>query len=140
MNPYLPEPIRRILITGSRQWTNPHPIHCHLNQELATANFLIIIHGGAKGADQIADRWARTQHENGARVYIEVHKANWARYGSTAGPQRNNEMVKRGADKCYAYPIGESRGTRHCILAATRAGIQTIITEGKADNTEPKVC
>jgi hypothetical protein len=52
---------------------------------------LVIIHGGAKGADTLADQWAITNW-----VKIEEYKPNWEKHGKAAGPIRNKQMLDEG--------------------------------------------
>lgn len=82
---------------------------------------ITIVSGGCPlGADFICEQEARRRNWT-----VEVHPANWARYGKRAGMVRNQEMVDLGADLCWAFWDGESRGTQHCANAATMAGIET---------------
>jgi hypothetical protein len=120
----------RILVTGSRAWideeTIRHVLIAESHRLCVRAVDVIVVHGGARGADAIADRLAR---EYGCQV--EVVQADWGRYGRAAGPIRNAEMVSRGAVVCLGFPIGISRGTRHCLAMAEAAGIHTVVTEGQ---------
>lgn len=121
----------RILVTGSRAWVDEetirHVLIAQSHRLRVCAVDVVIVHGGARGADAIADRLAR---EYGCQV--EVVEADWDRYGKAAGPIRNAEMVSRGAVACLGFPIGVSRGTRHCLALAAAAGIHTVVTEGQA--------
>lgn len=119
----------RVLITGSRNYNKPLRLYFVLD-EVDTFNGPIktIVHGGASGADSYAGIWAR---ERG--ITEEVHMADWDRHGRAAGPIRNQEMVDLGADLCIAFPQGESRGTRHCIAAAHKAGIQVAVIDDVVD-------
>lgn len=111
----------RILVTGSRNWTNKKAIWDALDQATADHNpeRLIIVHGDCRtGADQHAITWA-AKH----RVSHEAFFANWSQHGKAAGPIRNRAMVAAGADLCLAFPLGPSRGTRDCMAAARTAGI-----------------
>jgi hypothetical protein len=119
---------RRVLVTGSREWTDYDAVADALNLELMVAEFLgedmVVVHGKARrGADPMADRWARAA---GPRVQPEEHPAEWDLYGKSAGHRRNAVMVARGADVCLAFPLGESRGTRGCMKLAEKAGIQVV--------------
>ncbi|ATN92191.1 hypothetical protein SEA_TIPSYTHETREX_62 [Mycobacterium phage TipsytheTRex] len=119
--------MRRVLITGSRVWKDRTTIWEALATELRRSpNGLIVVHGGARGADDIADRWAWGMKQEGWNVLPELHRADWDRYGKRAGILRNIEMVKAGADICLAFPLGVSRGTRHCMAAAEKASIPVI--------------
>lgn len=77
-----------------------------------------MVHGGARGADALADEIAR--HWGWTP---EAHPADWDCFGRSAGHRRNTEMVALGADVCLAFPLGESRGTRGCMRLAAIAGI-----------------
>lgn len=119
----------RILITGSRDWRDEKAIGDALAAawlEHGCGQALIVVNGGARGADAIAQRWACTMRNLGLPVHPEMHRADWDRYGKSAGHRRNAEMVARGADLVLAFPLGESRGTRGCMELARRAGIPVV--------------
>lgn len=84
-------------------------------------NDCVLVHGAATGADTMAGKIAK---ELGWQV--EEYPADWNKHGKAAGPIRNQQMVDLGADICLAFPLGESRGTRHCMKAAERAGIKVV--------------
>lgn len=114
----------RVLITGSRDWTDAEVI-----QQVLFSLFRIselpptIIHGGAKGADSVAAQFCRAWHWP-----LEEYKADWQRYGKSAGIRRNIEMLDSKPDLVLAFRIGgeKSRGTTHCIRAAQERGIPVI--------------
>lgn len=115
---------RRILITGSREWTDTESIHTVLADELAQTppdSFLVVVHGGAKsGADKIADDWAYSMLRRGKRVRCEQLTALWDE------PLSAVSMVEHGATVCHGFPKGDSEGTRHCMQEAQKAGIPVI--------------
>ncbi|AFI24974.1 hypothetical protein [Mycobacterium phage SWU1] len=116
-----------MLITGSRIWKDRTTIWEALATEYHRSfSGLTVVHGGARGADDIADRWAWGMKQEGWDVLPELHRADWERYGKRAGILRNIEMVRAGADICLAFPLGNSVGTRHCMREAERAGIPVI--------------
>jgi hypothetical protein len=132
----------RVLVTGSRNWTDANAITDQLAAyadkafKTEVACNLIIVHGANPGgADHIAAEWAsERQRANilGKRanwIWAEPHPADWAKHGKAAGPIRNQEMVDAGADICLAFPLGESRGTRDCMRRAESAGIPVIAHE-----------
>jgi hypothetical protein len=109
--------VRRLLVTGSRDWTNERAIYEALEAAVDGPDW-VIVHGAARGADTIADLWAKmTGYE------VEPHPADWGRHGKAAGPIRNQEMVALGADLCLAFPVPGSRGTLDCIERARAAHI-----------------
>lgn len=124
----------RILVTGSRKWTDRDVIRAALLDALGTYTTIgqpVLVHGGARGADALAHvEWHRLMSQHpGWLADPEVHRADWDRYGKAAGHRRNAEMVTAGATVCLAFPLGESRGTRGCMALAERAGIPVIVHE-----------
>lgn len=85
----------------------------------------VIVHGGARGADEIAGRVAESF---GLRT--EVYPAKWNLYGKGAGPMRNQQMVDKGADLVLAFLMPGSKGTADCINRAKEAGLKVIIYNG----------
>lgn len=138
---------RRILITGSRTWSNFGAISMALTRELRATEdrALTIVHGGAPGADLLADRWAR-QDWTWAEVKPERHDAKWedscgpdcwkhrkpakwpqgTDYCPKQGHIRNQLMVDLGADVCLAFPSTASIGTWDCMRRAEAAGIRVV--------------
>lgn len=121
----------RLLVTGSRNWTDWPRIERGVKDAAARIRHLapiVLVHGGARGADSIAaliwDRWSERFPSLCLRP--EEHLADWGAFGKAAGHRRNAEMVALGADICAAFPLGESRGTRGCMALARAAGIPVL--------------
>jgi hypothetical protein len=113
----------RILITGSRDWTDRDALNIALAdtvRPIPAHQDIVIVHGAARGADTMADQWARIY---GAT--IERHPANWQLNGKRAGFIRNQLMVNLGADICLAFIKDGSRGASHTAGLAEAAGIPT---------------
>lgn len=119
----------RILVCGSRSWSDPGPIHevlmdhAVLAQELNVK--LILIHGAAPGADSLAEKIA---NEIGGFEII-AEPADWKTYGKAAGPIRNQKMLDEHKPDCvHAFKISsKSNGTDDMIRRAKKAGIETYI-------------
>lgn len=78
---------------------------------------ITIRHGGANGADLVADSWAVTNW-----LPVQEVKAQWDKYGKSAGYRRNARMLEPPApDLVVAFPGG--RGTANMVMLAKRAGI-----------------
>jgi len=112
----------RILITGSRDWTNQNAvfgaIHTAIADYDADYTDVVIIHGACPtGADAIADT---VQFGT-----IKRYPADWEKHGKAAGPIRNKTMVTAGADVCLAFIKNGSLGATGCALLAEKAGIPT---------------
>lgn len=131
----------RLLITGSRDWDDVTTIGAALEQALIDAGprSVIVVHGACPdGADWHADDYARWMRGKGCAIDVEAHEAAWRPHGAFdrgAGFRRNADMVRLGADACYAFinpcarvrcsrpgPHG-SHGATHCADLAERAGI-----------------
>lgn len=120
----------RILITGSRDWSDKQAI---VDAVMDLNNWypidwdeVVIVHGACPtGADKIADDFAEAYD-----LQVERHPANWSLHGKAAGPKRNQKMVDLGADIVLAFPKGASKDTRNCIKAAEKAGLRVKVFEG----------
>lgn len=130
--------MKRILVTGSREWSDEIAVINALNLAafmLQAAQLrepeITLVHGGAQGLDAIAARIARSRG-----WIVEEHRADWRVHGKAAGPVRNAEMVKLGADLCVAFPVplpsGKNgiSGTTDCYRRAIAAGIPTLVLPG----------
>jgi YspA, cpYpsA-related SLOG family len=118
----------RIIVTGSRSWKDKKTIFKRL-EKLGNHDGpddpteITIVHGNAKGADQLAAECAYM-----LGYVIEPHNADWDRYGKKAGPIRNQEMAKLGADLCIAFWDEQSPGTRNMLALANKYNIPCEIT------------
>jgi len=88
-------------------------------------DFTEIIHGGARGVDQIAGLIGK---ESGLPVH--VFPANWDEYPKSAGFLRNMEMVAE-ADAVVAVWDGKSRGTKHTINHAKKVGVPVYVYQSR---------
>jgi hypothetical protein len=111
----------RVLITGSRTWTDAAVIAralADLHREYGDR--LVVVHGACRtGADRIADGWAR---RHGVRV--EAYPADWVT-GRGAGPARNARMVDTAPAACLAFIRDGSAGATGCADLAEQAGVRT---------------
>lgn len=114
----------RVIIAGSRKYDDYETLRekCDkiLSLKLSDPDCkVIIVSGGAAGADSLGERYAR---ERG--LAIESHPADWTRYGRSAGPRRNAEMAAV-ADALIAFPKeGEKNiGTLNMIEQAKEKGL-----------------
>ncbi len=114
----------RIIVTGSRHWTDRQAIAGALAEaeDGSSVKEITPCHGDAPGADTMAGEIAE---HYGWRV--EVFRADWSKHGNAAGPERNARMVESGADIALAFPYHVSPGTWDCIRRCVAAGIHTRI-------------
>jgi hypothetical protein len=119
---------RRILITGSRSWTDRAAIAQAISDHLHSVGtsiggawpFQVVVHGGARGADQLADAVARNWGWTPER-----HPADWDRHGRAAGFRRNATMIALAQMCALAFIINDSAGASHTTRLAEAAGIPT---------------
>lgn len=105
-----------ILVCGGRDF-NDYKRVCEV---LDSLEFDRIIHGGARGADMLGDRYAK---EKG--IERIVYPANWSGLGKRAGYVRNALMLSHGdPDVVVAFPGG--RGTKMMKELAEKAGKEVI--------------
>ena len=114
----------KLIVAGSRSFNDYDLLkrkldHLLANKDLATVH---IVSGTARGADQLGERYAK---ERGCQ--LERFPANWARYGKSAGFERNTRMANH-ADALMAFWDGESRGTTHMIRTMQAANKPVRVT------------
>lgn len=140
----------RVLVTGSREWTDFDLVNRALDAALALLQVplteqdtVTLVHGDARGLDTLAAVVA------GSRGWkVEEHPARWSEHSADcpawhfapmvlptckmAGHRRNHEMIALGADLVLAFPMGDegsgmSRGTWGCARAAKAAQLPTLV-------------
>ena len=99
------------LIVGGRDFTNYEMLKLKCDNLLKNQSDIEIVSGGAKGADTLAERYAKEKGYN-----VKVFKADWDNFGKSAGFIRNDQMHKyisqfknRGV---IAFWDGKSKGTK----------------------------
>ena len=116
----------KLIVAGSRAFTD-YQLLC---QVLGPERHRIteVIHGGARGADQLGFRWALKHH-----VRSRCFAADWARFGNSAGIRRNCQLAQAG-DLLIAFWDGRSPGTRHIISCMQQLGKPVVVirTDGQA--------
>lgn len=107
----------RILVCGGREFADWRTVSDALWAIHHDTRILELIHGGARGADDMAACWAR---QNG--VNQRTFKPDWQAFGKAAGPIRNERMLREGKpDLVIAFPGG--RGTADMVRRAESAGV-----------------
>ena len=109
----------RVLVCGGRDWQDAELVESTLDRLLASRGpFERLIHGGARGVDHIAGKWAR---KNGVLEWDFLPE--WHRAGPIEGSARNHYMIATGApDLVVAFPGG--LGTADMIERARTAEIE----------------
>jgi len=111
----------KIIIAGSRTFKNKEYLFKACDQILRNTKHIEIVSGGAKGADQLGELYAKEKDYKLTRFLPD-----WKKYGKKAGPLRNEKMAKY-ADVLIAFWNGTSRGTAHIINIAKENKLQVRI-------------
>ena len=105
-------PMVKVIIAGGRDYENYNELECvadHMLEKLMNTHDIVIISGGARGADAMAMRYA-----NHRGFELIVMPADWNTHGRSAGYKRNAQMAE-AATHLIAFWDGVSRGTKHMI-------------------------
>lgn len=105
-------PMVKVIIAGGRDYENYNELECvadHMLEKLMDTHDIVIISGGARGADAMAMRYA-----NHRGFELIVMPADWDTHGKSAGYKRNAQMAE-AATHLIAFWDGVSRGTKHMI-------------------------
>ena len=107
----------KVLVCGGRNLKDANQVHMHLNmiKRDHPDRVVFVIHGGADGADSLADGWARYNRLPSAMVM-----ARWD-MGPSAGPVRNAWMMGLQPHMVLAFPGG--KGTANMVSQAEKSGI-----------------
>lgn len=107
------------LVVGSRSFQDYSFLKEKLDHFLSNQSEIVIVSGGARGADTLAEKYAKER-----KLPVKIFPANWEKYGKRAGYIRNDEMhsflsrqEKRGV---VAFWDGVSKGTEHNFQLAKR--------------------
>ena len=84
----------KIAVIGSRNFADYELLKKTLNEITGITK---VISGGAKGADSLAEQWAK---EN--QIETVIYKPDWAKYGRGAGVVRNRLIIE-DCDLCIAF-------------------------------------
>jgi len=113
----------KIIIAGGRNFTDEALLEKAVKYYVSEWNLqeAIIISGAARGADTLGEKLA-----NKYELKVEKYPADWETHGRSAGYKRNSEMAEAGTH-LIAFWDTASRGTKHMIDTAKKAGLITAI-------------
>lgn len=117
--------MHRVLITGDREWEDLAGVMGILTRlQRKHRDDLLIITGGARGADRLVEGSCYA-----LGIHCAIVNALWKKHGDAAGPRRNLAMLSLEPNEVIAFHpnLAESKGTLHMVTAATRAGIRVRI-------------
>lgn len=123
--------IFRVIIAGGRDFDNYEYLcdKCDLLlKDKHDTHRIIIISGGAKGADSLGERYAK---ERGYQV--DIYQAQWGRHGKAAGPIRNGLMADI-SDAAIVFWDGASKGSKSMVDCMEQRNKKVIVF--RYDNAE----
>ncbi len=92
----------KFIVCGGRDYADRAKVKSVLDAVHAKCGIILLIEGGATGADRLAREWAMA---NG--IQVATFHANWDRYKGYAGPLRNQAMADQLPDGLIAFPGGK---------------------------------
>ena len=108
----------RVLVCGGRFFNKKELLTKVLDNLHKSTPIEVIIEGDAPGADRLAGYWARKNKIDDLKF-----KADWDKFGRSAGPIRNRLMLKEGKpDMVIAFEGGA--GTANMIKISKEANVQ----------------
>lgn len=124
----------RVIITGCRRWRCFDLARRIVDRLIARYGPEVdIVQGAADGVD-----WAFVEAAYDRGLGVCSYPADWEKHGKRAGPIRNAEMVKSGADFALAVhrDLKGSKGTLDCVRQCLAAGIPVYLID--SDDAEPR--
>jgi len=113
----------KLAIIGSRSFEDYEFAVAQLHELIQKEKWVLthIVSGGAKGADQIGERFA-LEHE----LELVLFKPDWKRFGKRAGFMRNSDIIAH-ADAVVAFWDGQSKGTKDSIDKAKALNKKVVV-------------
>lgn len=110
----------KALVCGGRDFYDKSRVFLTLDKCREWWNITTVIHGAARGADTLANSWAKER-----KLEIIKCPARWSIHGKKAGVIRNREMLNLTPDVVIAFPGGT--GTENMIQISREAEIPVFI-------------
>jgi hypothetical protein len=112
----------KVLVCGARDYSDKDKVYHILDAVLARVGpWMMLVAGGARGADELARRWAVDRGVDHQILY-----AKWPVHGKAAGPIRNRRMLSKKPKEVHAFHqnIKESKGTADMVKIARSSGVK----------------
>ena len=115
--------MEKVAVIGGREFTNKKILFFALDEYNRRVGISLIISGGARGADTLAESYAKNK-----RIPYMIFPANWEKHGKSAGYIRNADIVF-ACDTVIAFPSKNSKGTYHTTELAFKEGKKVYILD-----------
>jgi len=114
----------RVAFTGGRAWRDESSVRAVVDR-LDPASALVLVGDCPTGLDALVRRLASARQLN-----VRVYEADWRREGRSAGPKRNERMLRDRPSVLYAFldDTGPhpNAGTLGCMRLAARLGVRVV--------------
>lgn len=122
----------KVIVAGGRDFTDREGLlkAFHQFMEPYANEQIVIVSGGAKGADAIGE-WIGKEYG----ITTVIMRAQWEKFGKSAGYRRNEQMAQYGSHLLAAWD-GASKGTKHMIDLAKQYGLITQIHSYQGESVE----
>lgn len=111
-----------VIVVGSRSFNDLSLMYNKLDYYLQKQDKVLIVHGGANGADKCAAIYAKDRN-----IETKVFLPDWNKHGKKAGILRNIEMFEYASkfqnSGCVVFWDSESRGTKNDIELAKKYNV-----------------
>lgn len=109
-----------VAVSGWRDFCDDAAVFRWLDRFHAVTPFVRLLHGAARGADNIADAWAKARG-----VPFQRFHADWNKHKLRAGPIRNRQILDVGRpDLVIAFP--GNRGTADMLAACQERHVPSV--------------
>ena len=97
----------KLAVVGSQTFSSYDTLSIVLDEIRKLYEITVIVSGGAKGADSLAEIYAADNN-----ITTDIYPAEWDKYGKGAGFIRN-KTIWDNSDLGVAFWDGKSKGTAH---------------------------
>lgn len=104
----------KVAIIGSRGFTDYKNLSIFIRKNIFPDKIDLIISGGAKGADTLAEKFAKEYN-----IETLIFKPDWTNFGLKAGMIRNKDIINH-SDIVFAFWDGRSKGTKNSLELAKK--------------------
>lgn len=117
-----------VIVAGSRSFNNLPLMYSKLDYYLQKQDKVLIVHGGANGADKCAAMYAKDKN-----IETKVFLPDWNKHGKKAGILRNIAMFEYASQfqnrGCVVFWDGTSKGTKNDIELSEKYNVPLRIVE-----------
>ena len=117
-----------VIVAGSRSFNDLSLMYNKLDYYLQKQDKVLIVHGGANGADKYAAMYAKDRN-----IETKVFLPDWNKHGKKAGILRNIEMFEYASKfqnrGCVVFWDGKSKGTKNDIELSEKYNVPLRIVE-----------